>query len=49
MGVTIQDNDQHSFVSHNAREAITENWYVQLDKLDSIQEREWLETTHKKY
>ena len=47
-GRCFKKHQEHSFVSDNAREAITENWYAQLDKSDSIQKWEWIENTYKK-
>ena len=39
---------EHSFVSDNAHEDITENLSAQLEELDSIQKSKHLETTYEK-
>ena len=39
---------EHSFVSDDVCEAITENWSAQLDESDSITKRKRLETTYEK-
>ena len=54
MGVKIGGDawkkcQEHSFVSDNACEAITENWSKKLDEPYSIRKRKWIEKTHKKY
>ena len=47
-GVMLQKWQEHTFVSDNACEAITESWFARLDKSDSIQKRKQLETMYKK-
>lgn len=39
---------EHSFVSDNARDSITENWSTRLNELEQIQKRKRIETTYKK-
>ena len=39
---------EHSFVSDNAREAITENGSARIDESDSIQKMKRLENTYQK-
>ena len=46
LGVMLQNRQEHSFHSDNAREAITKNWSGWLEELDSIQKKKRLEKTY---
>ena len=38
---------EHSFVSDNARDVISENWSARLDESESIKKRKQIEATYR--